>query len=116
LIVVRVHKKRLVAVDSAPKPVLKMNLAENRPPIWQLPDAPAIKARLRGPCRSRISPSLSVETLTADIALGSRIGLITSNFKDAIIFDHHLQSTALEAETTTGLLPWHDLNLTFFRF
>jgi hypothetical protein len=58
----------------------------------------------------------NLETLTADIALGSRVCFITSNFKDAIIFDHHLQSTALEAETTTGLLPWHDLNLTFFRF
>jgi len=58
----------------------------------------------------------NLETLAADIALGSRVGLITSNFNDPVIFNHHLQSTALEAETATGLLPWHDLNLTFFVF
>jgi hypothetical protein len=84
---------------------------------------PAQCHRLAVPSLQRAYQSLVVvlvigylETLTADIALGSRVCFITSNFKNAIIFDHHLQSTALEAETATGLLPWHDLNLTFFRF
>jgi hypothetical protein len=58
----------------------------------------------------------NLETLAADIALGSRVGLITSNFDDPVIFNHNLQSTALEAETATGLLPWHDLDLTFLHY
>jgi hypothetical protein len=46
-----------------------------------------------------------LETFTADIALGTRVVLITSNFDDLVILNHHLQTTTLKAETATGLLP-----------
>jgi hypothetical protein len=48
------------------------------------------------------------DTFATDIAPGPGIVLIGADFNDPIIFNHHLQSTTLEAETATGLLPRHN--------